>query len=57
MTDITEGIDVNKRSKLKECDIDYYWHFLNKGFMFRSYVCTRCHDLVMMSVNLVTLLF
>ena len=57
MTDITEGIDVNKRTKLKECDIDYYWHFLNKGFMFRSYVCTRCHDLVMMSMNLVILLF
>ena len=27
--------------------------FLNKWFMFQSYVCNRCHDLLMMSVNLI----
>ena len=26
--------------------------FLNKGFTFQSYVCNRCYDLVMMSMNL-----
>ena len=26
--------------------------FLNKGFKFQTYVCNRCHDLLMMSVNL-----
>ena len=26
--------------------------FLNKGFKFQSNVCNRCHDLVMMSMNL-----
>ena len=49
---VSEGIDVNKTSKLKECDICHYWYFLNKGFMFQSYVCNKCHDLLMMSINL-----
>ena len=31
-TDVFEGIDVNKRSKSKECDICYYWYLINKGF-------------------------
>ena len=26
--------------------------FLNKGFKFQTHVCNRCHDLLMMSVNL-----
>ena len=26
--------------------------FLNKGFKFLLYVCNRCHDLLMMSMNL-----
>ena len=28
--DISEGIDVNKTSASKECDICCYWYFLNK---------------------------
>ena len=49
---VSEGIDVNKTSKLKECDICHYWYFLNKGFKFQPNVCNRCHDLFMMSMNL-----
>ena len=45
--DISEGIDVNKTSEWKECDICHYWYFLNKGFKFQSYVCNRCHNLLM----------
>ena len=26
--------------------------FLNKGFKFEPNVCSRCHDLLMMSMNL-----
>ena len=26
-------------------------NFLNKGFKFQTYVCNRCHDLLIMSVN------
>ena len=50
--DISEGIDVNKTSASKECDICYYWYFLNYSFKFQPNVCNRCHDLLMMSINL-----
>ena len=33
--DVSEGIDVNKTSASKECDIRQYWYFLNKGFKFQ----------------------
>ena len=50
--DVSEGIDVNKTSKSRECDVCQYWHFLNKGFKIQSNVCNRCHDLLMMSMKL-----
>ena len=50
--DVSEGIDVNKTSEPKECDICYYLYFLKKGFKFQPNVCKRCHDLLMMSINL-----
>ena len=45
--EVSEGIDVNKTSASKECDICHYWYFLNKGFKFQSYLCNRCDDLLM----------
>ena len=30
--DISEGIDVNKINKSKECMFRHYWYFLNKNF-------------------------
>ena len=50
--DVSEGIDVNKTSALKECDICHYWYFLNHSFNYQPNVCNRCHDLLMMSMNL-----
>ena len=50
--DVSEGIDVNKTSASKECDICHYWYFLNYSFRFQPNVCNRCHDLLIMSVNL-----
>ena len=50
--DVSEGIDVNKISTSKECDVCHYWYFLNYSFMFQPDVCNRCHGLLMMSVNL-----
>ena len=50
--DISEGIDVNKTSASKDCDICNYWYFLNYGFKFQLNVCNRCHDLLMMAINL-----
>ena len=49
-TDISEGIDVNKTSASKECDTCRY--FLNYSFKFQPNVCYRCHDLLMMSIDL-----
>ena len=44
--DVSERTDVTKTSESKECDICHYWYFLDKDFKFQSYVCNRCHDLV-----------
>ena len=38
--DVSEGIDVNKLSKSKECGIGCtIWYFLNKGVKFQPNVC------------------
>ena len=44
--DISEGIDVNKTSLSKECDISHYWHFKDIGFKYKPYLCNGCHDLM-----------
>ena len=49
--DVSEGIDVDKRSESKQCNICHYWYFLEKGFKFQSYVYNRCYDFVMISLN------
>ena len=48
--DISEGIDITKSNRSKECMI-FHNHFLNGGFKFQDYVCNGCHDLPMLSVN------
>ena len=50
--DVSEGIDINKTSASKECDICHYRYFLNYSFKFQPNVSNRCHDLLMMSINL-----
>ena len=50
--DVFVGININKTSALKEFDICHYWYLLNKSFKFESYVCHRCHDLLMISINI-----
>ena len=49
---VSKGIDVNKTSESKECDIFLYWYFLNKSFRFQPNVFSRSHDLLMMLMNL-----
>ena len=49
---VSEGIDVDKTTASKECNICYYWYFLNYSFEFQPNFCNRCHDLSMMSINL-----
>ena len=48
----SEGIDINKTSTSRECDICHYWYFLDKGFKFQPDVCNGCHDVLMISMNL-----
>ena len=49
--DVPEGIDVNKTSESKECNICLYWYFLDKWFNFQPHACNGCH-LLTMSMNL-----
>ena len=49
--DILEGIDINKTSASKECDICQYWYFLNKNFSYEPYLCNGCHDLMQKTMN------
>ena len=49
---ISEGINVNKTSASKECNVCHYSYFLNYSFKFQTNICNRCHDLLMMSINL-----
>ena len=40
------------QSAVKERSIDRYWYVLNQEFSFQTNACNRCHDLLMMSLNL-----
>ena len=33
--DVSEGIDINKTSASKECDICHYWYFLKKALSLK----------------------
>ena len=35
--DITEGIDLNKTDKSKECIFCHHWYYLNKNFTYYYY--------------------
>ena len=45
----SEGIDLNKSSAPKECDICHYWYFKDNGFKYEPYLCNGCHDLMQIS--------
>ena len=49
---ISEGIDMGKTNKSKECDICQYWYFLDKNFTYESHLCNGCHDLMQKSMML-----
>ena len=44
--DISEGIDIDKTNKSKECNICHYWYFLDKSFNYDPYLCNGCHNLM-----------
>ena len=50
--DFSELINVNDTNASKNCDICHCWVFLDKGFEFQPSVLNRCHDVLMMPINL-----
>ena len=50
--DVSEGIDVNKISASKECELCQYWFFRDIGFKFEEHVCNKCHDLLTTACSL-----
>ena len=50
--DISEGIDVDKTNKSKECMFCHYWHFLNKNFSYGPYLCDGCYSMTQKSIDL-----
>ena len=50
--DVSEGIDVNKTSASKECELCHYWFFKDVGFKFEEHICNECHDLLRMTYSL-----
>ena len=49
---LSGGINVNTTNASKECDVCHYWYFLSYSFKVQPNVRNRCHDLLMISVNL-----
>ena len=49
--DITEGIDLNKTNKSKECMFCHYWYYLNKNFSYGPFTCDGCYDIVQRSTD------
>ena len=50
--DVSQGIDINKLDKSKECMICHYWYFKDIGYKYEPNVCNQCHDLSMAVYNL-----
>ena len=50
--DVSKGIDVNKASASKGCELCHYWFFKDIGFKFHKHVCNKCHDVIMIGYSL-----
>ena len=49
---VSEGIDVNKTSLSKKCELCHYWYFKNVGFKFEPHFCNKCHNILMAAYEL-----
>ena len=49
---VSEGINVNKISASKECNVCQCCYFLNYSFKFQTNACNKCNDLLLMSMLL-----
>ena len=49
--DVSEGIDINKTNKSKECMLYHYWYFLDKNFSNGPYLCDGCYNVMQKSID------
>ena len=49
--DISEGIDINKTNKSKECMLCHYWYLLVKNFSNGPYLCDGCYNTMQKSID------
>ena len=49
--DVSEGNDVNKTNKSKECILCHYWYFLDKNFSYEPYLCHGCYNIIQKSID------
>ena len=49
--DITEGIDVDKTNKSRECMFCHYWYYLNKNFSYGTFTCDCCYNILQRSTG------
>ena len=49
--DITEGIDVDKTNKSRECMFCHYWYYLNKNISYSPFICDGCYNIVQTSTD------
>ena len=43
--DISDGIDISKTNRSKECMLCHYYYFLDKNFSYGPYLCDDCYNL------------
>ena len=55
--DISEGIDVNKTTLSKECDMCHYWYFKDIGFKYEPDLCNGSHDLMQKPMSFINIFY
>ena len=50
--DASEGIDINKTRKPKECMLCHCWFFKDVYYKFQPYLCNDCHGVSTMAYGL-----
>ena len=51
-TKASEGIDLNKSNRSKECINCYYWYDLDNNYTYQPEECDACHDTSMIAYEL-----
>ena len=51
-SNVSEGIDVNKSNKSKECMICHYWYISDENYKYEPQICNGCQDISIMAYEL-----